>query len=109
MFKKLKADRIKRKALKQKEEVQKIYTFSHMLLVLFNNLKLMKSIGAQEKGRLFNLYTQTLYNSMKDKEKIYFSKALLEVNDAVDKISHAFPSSAAQIKNQLQEIFKSSN
>ena len=107
MFKKIKASRIKRKADKMAEESKSIYIMSHIILILSNNLKAMKTINDQQKTDLYNMYIKTLFNSMNTNNQIMFSKALTEVNDVLSKINNNVPNSQIEIKKQLDEIFRS--
>lgn len=108
MFKKVQAFFIRRKAERSKEEQSKIYIFSHLLLVLYNNLKMMKTIDEKQKLELFQLYIKTIQDSMKDEEKVLFIKAISEADETINRLSSVFPSNESKIKNELQEIFKSS-
>lgn len=106
MFKKLRAYFERKKAEKKKKNAARIYTMSHILLVLYNNVMKMKSITIQQKLDLYNLYVKTLYDSMADENKIVFTRALSDTNGAVRNVADRVPNNQIQIKRQLQEIFR---
>lgn len=68
----------------------------------------MQSISEKEKTELFNLYMTTLENMMTQENKILFTRALLDANQAIQKIYENIPSNQIQIKRQLEEIFRAS-
>ena len=107
MFKKFQAWRVKKKADKMAEDAKTVYVMSHILLILSNNLKAMKSINNQQKIDLYNLYVRTLFASMTDESRLIFAKAIDETTEALDKINRNIPSNQTQIQRQLQKIFNS--
>lgn len=107
MFKRIQAHFVKKKADKMAAHAKNIYVMGHILLIMSNSLKAMKSVSNDQKGELYNLYVKTLYNSMTDEGQIIFNEALKETNEALDKINKGVPSNEVQIKKQLQEIFRS--
>ena len=107
MFNRIKAFFIKHKAEKLKKQSEKIYIFSHILLILFNNTKMMKGLTDQQRKDVFSLYTKIIFNSMTDENKIYFNKALNDTTSTINQIWNNVPTSEIQIKRQLEEIFRS--
>ncbi len=107
MFNRIKAFFVKVKAEQSKRQAEKIYIFSHILLILFNNTKMMKGLTDQQRKDVFNLYTKTIFNSMTDENKVYFNKALNDTMSTVNQIWNNVPTSEIQIKRQLDEIFRS--
>jgi hypothetical protein len=106
MFKKIGEWFAKRKADKAAKNAKTVYVMGHILLILSNNLKSMKSITDQQKNDLYKLYVKTLWTSMTDDNRVLFTQALGEVDDALDKVIKGVPSNQVQIQRQLQEIFK---
>lgn len=108
MFNRIKAFFVKLKAEKLKKQSEKIYIFSHILLILFNNTKMMKGLTDQQRKDVFSLYTKIIFDSMTDENKVYFTKALNDTSSTVDQIWKNVPTNEIQIKRQLEEIFRSS-
>jgi len=107
MFNRIKAFFIKLKVEKLKKQSERIYIFSHILLILFNNTKMMKGLTDQQRKDVFNLYTKTVFESMTDENRICFSKALDDTTSTIDQIWKNTPINEIQIKRQLDEIFRS--
>ena len=107
MFKKIKAFFVKVNVERKKVNAEKIYMYSHMLLVLFNNTKMMKGLDDTQKRDVYNAYVKTIYDSMTDVNKILFMQAVSDTVKAVDQIYKHVPASEVQIKRQLDEIFRS--
>jgi len=108
MFNRIKVFFVKLKVEKLKKQSEKIYIFSHILLILFNNTKTMKGLTDQQRKDIFSLYTKIIFDSMTDENKVYFTKALNDTSSTIDQIWENVPVNEIQIKRQLDEIFRSS-
>jgi len=107
MFNKIRAFFLKKKVDRMKLEAEKIYMLSHILLVLYNNTKIMRTLDDKQRIDVFNAYVKTLYGTMTDVDRVLFTQAAAETNKAIDQISKNIPINEIQIKRQLDEIFRS--
>ncbi len=106
MFKQIKLLLAQRAAHKKKKVATVTYTLSHILLVLYNNLKAMKTISDKQRLDLFNLYSKVLYDTMTDTNKIIFARAVADTHATIDQIITRVPTNQIQIKRQLEELFR---
>ncbi len=107
MFKKIRAFFVQKKVEKMKSNAEKIYMLSHILLVLYNNTKMMRTIDENTRIGVYNAYVKTMYATMTDEDKILFMQAVSDTAKAVDQIYKNTPAGEIQIKRQLDEIFRS--
>lgn len=106
MFKKIRANLAKRKINKKAKDAKITYVIGHILITLSNSLNAMKSINDKQKEDLYQLYATTLWECMTSDNRLLFTNALSETNEALSQLSKNVPNSQVQIKRQLQDIFK---
>jgi len=107
MFNHIKAFFVKLKVGKLKKQSEYIYVYSHILLILYNNIKTMKGLTNKQCKDVFNLYIKTLFNSITSENKIIFQRALNDTYKIIDQLNHNTSTNEIQIKRQLDEIFRS--
>jgi hypothetical protein len=109
MFKKWKLNRRRKKDEKKRQDAETIYMYSHILLVLYNNLMKLQNISVEDKDTLYEKYVTVLANSMTDVNKIMFTRAIIDTNNSIEMLfKKQRESNEVQIQRQLQQIFNES-